>query len=297
MRRPGPSRQQGFGLLILVIATGIVAFSIVVGYSGMMTRKEVNDLPVRRAQRVDEAIAALDRMWPQRAYQLDDTSAANAAATQDVLDLAGIQLRGGAQAELSKVQTIASEGIAWRAVVVYYPSETDSTNPPDIAGFVNTGKFSTCIDASSLCAERVFRVFNSAEAERALAKETSARLVKVASKAQSYFKARQLQDPERNYSVDYFRKPLGGCETLQQDLGCMDTYTPLAALASPGVYSSHRAAVAIGLTDEDLFTAWGQPIEASNLLDSSTNDAPFSMSFRARKPMGGYIYMKALQQL
>lgn len=297
MSRSEPSRQQGFGLLVFVIAISVVAFSIVLGYAGMMTRKEANDLPLRRAKMLDDSVIALDRMWPQRARDLDVPGTDNPTTSQVVLDLAGIQLRGGAQAVLSKVQSMGSDGLAWRAMVLYYPSESDDTNPPDLAAFEETGVFTSCANAGEPCAPRAFKVFNSQEVQRSLARETSARLNKVATKAQSYFKARQLQDPERNFSVNYFRKPLGGCETLEQDLGCLDTYTPLTSLSGPATYTRTRMAEALSLTDEELFTAWGQPIEASNLQDSNTSDTPFTMTFRARKPLGDYLYLKAVQQL
>ena len=297
MRRPSPVRQQGFGLLVFVIVTAIIAFSIVVGYAGVMTRKQLNELTPRHNKTLDESITLIERMWAQRAFTLDEASGSNPTTIGTVLGLAGVVSSGGMQEALSNVLVLPAEGLAYRAVVLYYPSNTDDLNPPDLAGFATTGLFNSCGNPGEPCDDRVFRVFNSVEVERALAKETTARLQKAATKAQSYFKARMLQDPERNISVNYFRRPMGACEVLVQDLGCVDTYTSMVSMNSATAYDRLRLAVNLGLTDEELFTAWGQPIEVSNLQDSSTTEAPFSMVFRARRPLGGFVSVIAIQQI
>lgn len=301
MRRPGPSRQQGFGLLVFVIATAIVAFTIVVGYAGNLTRKQLVELVPRQNKQLDISLQLVEKMWLQNAYYLD--YAAGTRTIDEVLQLAAVDQRGGMLGALSDVMTIPAEGIAYRALVLYFPTGTDGAddenpaNPPDLAHFKATGEFKSCADPGAPCAERVFRVFNSVDVERALAKETSARLQRIAQKAQSYFKARMLQDPERNISVNYFRRPSGGCEVFPQDLGCLDTYEGLVTMSSSTTYVRSRIATILGLNDEELFSAWGQPIEASNLQDSSVAAAPFSMALRARKPLGGFMTIKAIQPI
>lgn len=294
MRRPSPTRQRGFGLLAFVMLTAIVAFTLVVGYAGVMTRKEANRLPARQAAYLETAVAQISKAWAVHAYAIDAPGASNTTTAEQILQVASVTPQYGLQAALSDVRI--TNGVAHRSLVVYLPSDTDASNPPNVAAFKTSGQFASCVNANADCAPRRFKVFSSLELEQELTRETQARLGRLAQKAQSYFKARMMQDPERNVSVNYFRKPLGACEVLEMDLGCMDTYMPLAVMDNPTKYSRTRMASALGLTDEELFSAWGFPLEASNLLDSVTNDAPFTMSFRAMRPGGGFLSVKAVQQ-
>lgn len=298
MRRPSPVRQQGFGLLSFVVVTSIVALSLVLGYSGILTRKVANELLSTQAKYVKDVAGQIEAMWPQYAGRLDDVNmAVNTATAADVVRLAGVNLKPFAFVEMSSVLTVPSEGLSYRNVVVYLAAETDEANPPELDQFRATGVFQSCTDMAAPCADRVFHVFSSLELERDMAREARSRLNKVASKAQSYFKARMLQDVERNIDVNYFRRPNGACEVQPMDLGCVDTYQPLATANPLGGTDLTRMAINLGYNDEELFSPWGDAIEASNLQDSETGATPFTMSFRVRNPAGGFYTIKAVQQL
>lgn len=297
MRRPSPMRQQGFGLLSFVVITSVVALTLVLGYAGVLTRKVANELLTSQQQYAEEVARQIEAMWPQYAGQLDSPVQGASITADDLLRTAGVTLRPMARVVLSDVLTVPGEGLTYRAVAVYMPTETDESNPPDLEHFRTSGEFRSCTSSSDFCAQRAFYVFSSLQTERELVRETTLRLNKVATKAQSYFKARMLQDVERNIDVNYFRMPNGGCEVTVTDLGCVDDYTALASVAPGGGLQRIRMAQQLMLTDEELFSAWGQPLEASNLEDSVTDATPFAMSFRARKPNGDYIFIKAVQQL
>ena len=297
MSRPRPMRQQGFGLLIFVLLTGIIAFSLVVGYAGLMTREQANGLKGGRATYLQETVAQLEALWRLNAFQLDEASPSNALDGEQLLTMAGVTKKGGIEALVSPILRVPGESTVYRNVVIFYSTETDESNPPDRSLFLLTGEFKSCLDTSLKCAERDFILFNSLEIQRSLAKITQERLLRIAFKAQSYFKARQLQDPERNISVNYFRKPMGGCVVSQMDLDCVDVYTPLTSLTSMTTSSRLLLAVNLGLSNEEMFSGWGRPIQVSNLQDSETNDAPFTLSIRAEIPFGGFKTIKAIQQL
>jgi hypothetical protein len=301
MRKPGPVRQQGFGLLSFVIVTTVVALSLVLGYAGILTRKVANELAESEKAYVKDVSNRIAAMYPQYAGRLDSSSGSNISSIADVLRLSGVTLRPIAAAAISNVFTSPAwpqgEGLSYRNIVVYLPADTDSTNPPDLARFRTTGIFASCTDAASECGDRVFHLFSSLDLQREMSRETQLRLNKIASKAQSYFKARMMQDIERNIDVNYFRQPSGDCEVSALDLGCTDTYMPLATVSSAGGLTVTRMARNLSLTDEELFSAWGDPIEATNLLDSETGSTPFTMSFRAQKPAGGHYTLRAVQQL
>lgn len=297
MRRPGPLRQQGFGLLSFLVVTVVVVLTLVLGYSGILTRKAANDLRSNQIAYLQESADRIESMWTQFAGQLDRVGGGSSVTAADVTRLAGINLRHGAQVALSDVLTIPAEGVSYRVVALYLPAETDSVNPPDIAQFQATGVFQSCIAADEECGERVVHVFSSLELERGMLREAQLRLNKVASKAQSYFKARMLQDVERNIDINYFRDPSGECEVQAMDLPCWDVYEPLSTMAPLGGLDRTRMADILALTDEELFSPWGDPIEASNLLDSETEESPFTMSFQLRTPAGDTMRITAVQQL
>lgn len=297
MRRPSPQRQQGFGLLLFVVITAILAFSIVIGYSGVLTRTQANRLVVNQQRYLTEARTQVLTFYERHAFSLDQQSLSNPVSAEDLLNGANVRARYGMQAALSKV-LVTPEGLRYRAMALWLPSDTDGSNPPDLGRFLETGQFVSCANGSADCAPRNYVVFDSAEIQRELARQTQARLERVAMKAQSYFKARLLQDPERNVSVNYFRAPTAGnCMVMPIDLECLDTYTPLATLDASGALTASRTARNLGLSDEELLSAWGRPIEASNLADSVTDDSPFTMAFRALTPWGTFYTVKAVQQL
>lgn len=288
MRRPTPSRQQGFGLLILVVLTAMVTLMFVTGYSGLLTQQAANTLKATQERYLLETSKSLEAVWEQHAATLD--APGNTATSADILRMTGISPRHGSQLLLSNVLFSTVDNLTYRNAVIYVPTDSDTTNPPNLAHFLATGEFISCTNSSEPCDTRVFRVFSSLETQRKKSAETYFRLQKVAAKAQSYFKARMMADPEHAIDINYFRAPSGSCNaTPAMDLGCsMDTYQPL---------HSQAARLMFGLSDEELYTAWNTPIEVSNLQDSSTTAVPFSMAFRARRPLGDYVIVRAVQQL
>lgn len=288
MRRPGPSRQQGFGLLLMVVLMSMVTLMFVTGYSGLLTQQAANSLKASQQKYLLQSAQSLGAVWDTHALTLDNPVSGNSVTAADIYRLAGIAPRYGMQLAVSNVLTLSPEGIPYRNAVVYLPTETDTVNPPNLAHFLATGQFISCMNGPTDCDERQFKVFSSAELERRFYNETHYRLQQVAAKAQAYFKARMLQDPERAIDINYFRRPAGVCSSTSQDIGCIDAYVELR----------HQwAATVFGLAAEELETAWGNPIEVSNLQDSSTAATPFSMSFRARMPNGTYMTVRAVQQI
>jgi type II secretory pathway pseudopilin PulG len=295
MRRPSPQRQQGFGLLVFIIVTTVVALAIVLGYSGIMARAQSNQLVNNQQKYLAAARTSVQAFYERNAYTIDEQSMSNPTTIAQILAGAGVPVRYDLQAALSRV-LVSPEGLPYRAVALWLPSETDATNPPNVANFTNTGTFVSCSNAST-CAVRQVEVFDSLNIERANAKRAMAQLQQIALKAQSYFKARLLQDPERNVSVNYFRAPSGVCQAQPMDLECLDNYTPLTTSGAGSAAVPSTTAKNLGLSDAELISPWGRPIEASNLVDSITDDTPYAMSFRIATPAGLFYKVKAVEQL
>lgn len=295
MRRPSPQRQQGFGLLVFVIITSVIAFSLVIGYSGVLTRSQANKLESAQKAYLEETQTQLLSLYARNAYFIDQVSMSNTATVEQLLTGANVRMRYGLQAALSRVLT-STDGLPYRVVAIWLPTEADGTNPPDLNTFISTGKFNSCSNMSDGCPTRQYLVFDSLDIERNLQKQTVAHLTRIALKAQSYFKARLLLDPEKNVSINYFRAPTGTCAAMDDDLECLDTYTPLTQVQA-GALTLTRTAQNLRLSNEELLSGWGLPIEASNLTDSVTDDSPYTMAFRAATPSGTFLTIKAVQQL
>lgn len=296
MKRHNSRPQQGFGLLIFVIVTAVIAFSLVVGYTGVLTKSQANRLQATQSDYLSEVRTQVMAFYQRKAFALDQQSMSNPVSVNDLLAGALVRKRFGLQAALSDVLSLP-DGVRYRRIAVWLPSDTDTDNPPDLSSFTQTGKFVSCTNLGSPCADRQMAVFDSIDLERELQKETQARLRHIALKAQAYFKARTLQDPERNISVNYFRPLANICTPRDMELECLDIYTPLSVPAIGGALVPSRTASTLGLTGAELVSAWGLPIEASNVQDAVTDDTPFTMVFRAARPSGGYYSIRAIQQL
>ena len=112
-------RQQGFGLLSFVLLAAVVAFTLVVGFAGVMTRREANELPVKQQAYLQQAVAQVKTNWRANAYTLDSPGAGATATADDVLRMAKLQRRYGMSVELSNVQVLAAENLSYRTVVLY----------------------------------------------------------------------------------------------------------------------------------------------------------------------------------
>ncbi|MNR71664.1 hypothetical protein D3C71_22950 [compost metagenome] len=291
------ARQRGFGLFVFVLAASAIALSLVLGYSGMMTREEANRRPVKQRTAMEQHRQQILAFYRTVAGEYDRASAGNTYTVADVLKGASINQRWGLQAEMSNL--LPAEGnLRYRRFVLYYPSETDEANPPSIEAFRQTGVFQSCANPDLDCAKREFMVFDTLSIHREAAQETQRRLERIALKAQAYFKARMMQDPEKNISVNYFRPMFGKCDKrLSMDLQCVDTFAPLVVRNGFGWAPTNNLAQTLGLTDEELLSAWGDPIEVSNKEGSEVSEPPFTMVFRVPSPFGGYYTVRAIQQI
>ena len=307
MSRRQPARQRGFGLLVFALMASVIALSIVLGYSGLLTREEANQRPAKLQRQLEQYREQLEGYYRQNARLLDHPVTGSGVTAEYVLGAAGVPLQRGLRAALSQLLTTDGQ-MYFRRLVLYYPSETDESNPPDLARFQSTGVFASCVNPALACAPRLSVLYDSLEIHQQARLETERRLKRVALKAQAFFKARMLQDPEKNISVNYFRAPFGGCLYASDlshptarslsELECLDSFTPLATLSGVGGWEARtNLAQVLGLAPEELVSGWGSPIEASNLLDSETAEPPFTMVFRAQPPMGPPMVVRAVQQI
>ena len=289
-----PRRQGGFAMLTFVIVVSALALSLVAGYSSLFARKQLNQVADIQRTYLDEARAQVLSTYRKLSTDPAASPSADLTYTQyaggtDVWSWTRQPQKWGAQAIISN-RLVTSEGLYYRKVALWIPTETDAGNPPAVAKFVTTGVFDSCTTSGAACDTRQFLVVDTQDIEKELFARSTARLTNIVQKSQAYFKARLLQDPERNVSVNYFRDPYGSCTKLPNDIGCINSYTALSAI---------DIGATLNLSPEEQVNAWGGAVTVVNAgPDAETTDAPFSISFQTCLPYGGKcVRMLAVQQL
>lgn len=290
-----PSRQQGAGLLFFVVMMTVIALSFVLGYSGVMARQQATSSERAHREYVAQSLLKIEQAWRLNAYAYDSPASQSSLTVDSVLSNAGVLPRFGMEAVLSGPLVDPATNLTYKVLAIYLPRILDGEAAIDFTGFKASGVLPPCSGAT--CPDRILESFSSLDLERELNVETNARLNRIALKAQAYFKARMLQTPERDVSINYFRKPSIDCVVSAIDLDCLDAYTPLSEMTDGSTLTASRTANNLALGSGELLTAWGQPIEASTLLDSSTSSPPYTMVFRAKTPTGAYLKVIAVQQL
>lgn len=296
MSRLQPNRQQGFGLLVFVIMASTIALSIVLGYSGLLTRQVANELPAKLKTELAQATVQVEGYYQANARAIDGMDTASAYTADAILSSANVSRRRGLKAAISNV-LVGADGINHRRFVLYFPSATDELNPPNLQLFLTTGEFVGCSNTAADCTEPPFVVIDSLTLHRDALLESRRRLERVAFKAQAYFKARMLQDPEKNISVNYFRPPYGADLGVGIDMPILEAYEPVVSLNGSTGLKGTRLPAILGLSPDEMYTAWGDPIEASNGVDSEKGEPPYTMVFRGKSPFGGYFFVRAIQQI
>lgn len=295
--RPIPSNQKGFGLLIFIAIVGVIAFSIVLATSALFVKKSVLDAKAKQTAYLSDLKQDLTEYWHQNASILDKHDG-GVISTQTLVQSASLRLKHNVEINVSNILT-SPEGISYRKVAAWIPSDATYSNPPQVASFISSGTFIPCTDVSTTddaCTSLNYMVFDSLDVEKKLRADTMDRLQRVALKAQALFQARVYSDPDRDISINRFI-PVRGCSDAERDpteLECLKVLTPLATVAFGSIIPSTTANV-LSLTSDELVTAWGDPILAIN--DMGESSPPYTMVFRARTPYGTSIDLRAVQQL
>ncbi|MDQ1343081.1 MAG: hypothetical protein QG571_1701 [Pseudomonadota bacterium] len=283
MHRRGnsPAGSRGFALIGLISALGMIAMVLVAGYSALYARQADAILDKSKLAWLEDAAKSLE------VHYFSDPSMAIAGSNEAVMQNAGVIPRWEAHVLVSGEMTDAATGIRYVSLALWMPGLHDQGSQPVFD--TDTGEFDICPN-NDCPDDRIFRVVNSLEAQRAAVELTRKRLSEIAAKAETYAKAVLLRDPEHNLATNPFR-PLNCALPEYGKPDCLDEYV---ALLDP---SAEDTAAVLGLAPSEVVDGWGSPIEVSNLEGSEILVPPYSMTFRAATPWGQTFVTTAVQPI
>lgn len=291
-----PRRERG--VVLVAFATVLSALLLVgtLGWVMTMTQMQLVQREPRKQAYIEDVQKSLDDYVANNFELLSNPS--TSVTTVSVLAGAAITRRWGLELDVSK--SLTSNGLPYRIVVAYLPTDTDDRNPPDIGTFKATGQFVSCPDTAGPCSPRKVATTSTLDYQREADKVTQLRLQTIAVRAQLYFKQRVLADPERRVTVNYFRPTSGDCTLVAaRDLPCHDIAESLASHVD-----GRRTAAMLGLSPEDLLDGWGGEILVRNGPAGSIGPAgaetvapPYSMLVQAVNPYGQQMRTVATQPL
>lgn len=280
-RGNSPAGSRGFALIGLIAALGMVAMVLVAGYSALYARQADAILDKSKLAWLEDAAKSLE------VHYFSDPNATITGSEEGIMQGAGVIPRWEAHVQVSSEMTDAATGIRYVSLAVWMPGLHDQGSLPLFD--TDTGEFKICPN-NDCPPDRIFRVVNSLEAQRAAVEMTRKRLGEIAAKAETYAKAVLLRDPEHNLAVNPFRPRL--CTLPEYGKPeCLDEYV---ALTDP---SANSVTTAFGLAPGEIMDGWGNSIEVSNLEGSEILVPPFSMTFRATTPWGQTFVTTAVQPI
>ena len=275
MRNPA-KKQAGYLLMALTAALSVVAFGFLVAYSTLLSKKESAELATQQAQYVAAVGRAITTVYRANAGSIDGDESQGAWRNASAyLQAAGVSSRWGLQVAVS--DRIENQDVDYTVIAVWLPTNADATNPASFD--TSTGQFTPCVQAGVQC-NRVYAVVSGLTLERTLRQKAIEQLNNVAVAAQSFFKARYLEDPDHNVTTNYFRAP-SGCGVSGNEIPCLDAYTPVSATNVQGL---------LGLSGQSVTNPWGYQVLATNAAGQVSTTTPYTMGFSSQPPWSRITY-------
>ena len=267
-----PVTQQGMAMAFVLVLVLLTVTVWILSLDSLDTYRE--DAHVQQEQQIylQGVQAALENWYEQHAATVDASVAPVNVAP--VLPILGFPLKWHVTGASSN--RLVKGDIAYHVFMVWIPG---SVSRPAVLD-ASTGIFTP---GSSTGYERIDGFI----IESGLVQHTTQTLQKDANHLQEWFKAKVLQDGQHQVNWNHFRAQ--DCSEAEPDeMPCMDSYV---ALSQSGV----KALAGLGAADES--DGWGNPVQVSNLADSSTVAPPYSMALKSVTPWGDSIRIFATQPL
>lgn len=298
-RSGGPGRflsykkyQNGFVVTALTAIVSAVALFIVIGSSTSFMLKKQADEKLSQQEYLEDFQKYARDWYELNAQNIDSNLFASDFSAERFLVESGFQLRYGAEVALSR--RIESGVLRYRNIVVWLPTDEDSTNPPLFD--LDTGDFQPCSEAP--CKERAFAVFSGKEVQARLLQRAQFQLDEIALKSQQYFKSRMISDSERDLTKNHFRPE--GFFSESPKFPVLTGFTPVAGSSNLNLSEPVAGSVLDALSMGMAFSRnpWGVPIEVNNSSpEAENNTPPYTVLYRSITPWGQTLTRFAVQPL
>lgn len=267
--------QSGFVAIALAVVIAIVVSLFLIGFSAEVSRSSGSVLEDVKQQYVSDSAKSLDGWYRRNAWVIDSNIAVIPTAT--IATQAGVAFKYGAQIVSSK--RLDSNGISYHVIAIWLPNT--SITGTDFN--TNTGVLTEGTYASVEVPRLKYSIIDGKAIQTEIAQQTLNNLGSSAAKLENWFASKAVQAESSLINSNWYRNPSCG-STDQRYIPCIDTYTDAGTtLQNLGIASSI-----------ELTSGWAQPIQISNLQNSSTT-APYSISLKADTPWGTSIYKEAVQ--
>lgn len=287
-------KQDGFGLLFFVAILGAIAINLLLGPMSAVIRNDHSTQQATQQKALANLSLGLEAYYYSDLAGIDNSAKTTAVAKSEAA--AFLPLASVPRVQYHVSEPLLQNGTYYRKWVFYIPSITEESNPPDFATFRASGNWVPCSNMANSCEPAPYVIFSSDRLHREASVRVYQTLSRVILKSQSYFKTRRIQDPQLSTVPNYFRTESNDCSYVHpEDLGCLDTYQPLATV-SGNVLTPTDVAKKLQLSESELLSPWGTVLEMSNKQDSEYIEVPYTAAFRFKGPNGTYIGMKAVQQ-
>lgn len=270
-------RQQGFVALAVMILLAAFMAMILTVIARTDAQAGINAPGAAQAY-LGQAETAVRAWYRQNTASIDSPNFSMTGP--QMLAAAGVMRRYGLRAAVSDELGLPCAGaedtcVAYRKIALWVPAgSTPDTTTFDVA----TGTLSPASHVT-------WAVVSGEAIERAALSQSLRALGTLQTTLESYFLTRQQDDGTGTTDTNWFRT--NPCGVASAALPCVDTWTAGGATGIEplaGIDASH------------FYDAWGNPIEVTNLLDSSTR-APFSMALKTVTPWGTVLEVEAVQPL
>lgn len=286
------NRQRGFAITAITAIVSAVALFIVIGTSTSFMLKNKADEQAAQREYLESFHGYAKEWYELNSANIDSNLFADEFNTERFLAESGFQLRYGAEVALSR--RISAGSLRYRNIVVWLPTDEDSTNPPSFN--LDTGEFVSCTEPP--CKERLYTEFSGKEVQSQLLKKAQFQLDELALKSQQFFKSKMTSDFERDLTKNHFRPE--GFFSEEPKFPILDGYAPVTGNFTGESLSPLSGSVLDALSMNTSFSRnpWGLPIEVNNSSpEAENNTPPYTVVYRSITPWGQALTRFAVQPL
>lgn len=303
--RRSAKHQRGLALLVFVIALAAAAGTIVLGYSMLEARDAVNRYDTRRAEFGQEVRARIASAYEEFKAEVDTPPLSGESAwgrPDHWLQVA--RITPSYDMRLFVSDSLVQGNLRFRRIVAYFPAPDDTGPDPEFDAA--SGVFELC-PGGGCASMRTSVTFEGREVQARAMAETLRAMTQVALKAEAWFQARVLEDPDRDLSLNHFGGG-GDCDSVgaHRTIPCYafeeveDALVRNEDMAQSLTASGQAFVGLVGVDGTQRRSAWGSAFYVANTSASSDewhSVPPFRLKILAYTPWGERLTVEAVQPI